>query len=59
MRGRGREWVRGRKNFKTKMRISRHTDSEVYRKSFAAAMEIFRISKDFSKEERYSLTDQV
>lgn len=30
-----------------------------YRKSFGLAMQIFDISKDFPKEERYSLTDQV
>jgi four helix bundle protein len=44
---------------KDKMRINRHTELEVYKKGFAAAMEIFRFSKDFPKEERYSLTDQV
>ena len=31
----------------------------VYRKAFDTAMEIFEISKDFPKEERYSLTDQI
>ncbi len=41
------------------MRINRHTDLDVYKKGFSAAMEIFRISKDFPTEERYSLTDQV
>lgn len=28
-----------------------------YKKAFALAMEIFRISKEFPKEERYSLID--
>jgi len=32
---------------------------EVYKLAFATAMDIFNISKDFPKEERYSLTDQV
>jgi four helix bundle protein len=30
-----------------------------YKKAFALAMEIFLISKEFPKEERYSLTDQI
>ena len=40
-------------------KIHRHKDLEVYRKAFAAAMEIFELSKQFPKEEMYSLTDQV
>jgi four helix bundle protein len=31
----------------------------VYQKAFELAMTIFKISKNFPKEERYSLTDQV
>lgn len=31
----------------------------VYRKAFDTAMEIFELSKEFPKEERYSLTDQI
>ncbi|MBS1613239.1 MAG: four helix bundle protein [Bacteroidetes bacterium] len=34
-------------------------DLKVYKKGFALAMEIFKISKQFPKEERYSLTDQI
>ncbi|QDW23051.1 four helix bundle protein [Flavobacterium sp. KBS0721] len=30
-----------------------------YKKSFELAMEIFELSKNFPKEERYSLTDQI
>jgi four helix bundle protein len=30
-----------------------------YKKAFALAMEIFEVSKQFPKEERYSLTDQI
>ncbi|HSK72470.1 MAG TPA: four helix bundle protein [Pyrinomonadaceae bacterium] len=32
---------------------------EVYRKAFEAAMLIFELSKQFPKEETYSLTDQI
>ncbi|MBL8123672.1 MAG: four helix bundle protein [Pyrinomonadaceae bacterium] len=39
--------------------VTRHQDLEVYRKAFEAAMRIFDISKNFPKEETYSLTDQV
>ena len=34
-------------------------DLEVWKIAFTAAQEIFHLSKDFPKEERYSLTDQV
>ena len=40
-------------------KIRRHQDLDVYKKAFAAAMEIFEISKAFPKEETYSLTDQI
>jgi four helix bundle protein len=40
-------------------KIVRHQDLEVYKKAFAAAMRIFEISKNFPKEETYSLTDQI
>ena len=36
-----------------------YRDLIVYQKSYKLAMEIFEISKTFSKEERYSLTDQI
>ena len=39
--------------------VKRHTDLEVYRLAFAAAMEVFELSKRFPKEETYSLTDQM
>jgi four helix bundle protein len=39
--------------------IRRHTDLEVYRRAFAAAMRIFELTKNFPAEERYSLTDQI
>jgi four helix bundle protein len=31
----------------------------VYQKAYKLAMEIFEISKNFPKEEKYSLTDQI
>jgi len=34
-------------------------ETKVCQKSFALAMEIFKLSKTFPKEEVYSLTDQI
>lgn len=42
-----------------KKRIVNHRDLDVYNQSFDAAMDIFRLSKSFPKEERYALTDQI
>ena len=39
--------------------INRPQDLEAYRAAYALAMEIFRVSKGWSAEERYSLTDQI
>lgn len=39
--------------------VVKHQDMEVYKMAFAAGMEIFVLSKEFPKEETYSLTDQV
>jgi len=39
--------------------IKSHRDLLVYKKAFEKAMEIFRISKDFPREETCSLTDQI
>ena len=41
------------------MKIQKHTDLEVYKKAFDVAMQIFRASRAFPKEETYSLTDQI
>ena len=41
------------------MRIIRHTDLEVFQRSFEEAMTVFELSKTFPREEMYSLTDQV
>ena len=40
------------------MRIKKHTELEVYKRAFAAAMALFGASKSFPREETYSLTDQ-
>jgi len=40
-------------------RIKTHRDLKVYKLSFEAGMEIFKITKKFPKEELYSLTDQI
>lgn len=42
-----------------KERIHSHRDLIVYQKSFAAGRRIFDLSKQFPKEEMYSLTDQI
>ena len=34
-------------------------DLRVYNKAYGLAMEIFQISKEWPKEERYALTDQI
>ena len=39
--------------------ISNHEDLEVYQIAFDAAIEIFEFSKNFPKEEKYSLIDQI
>ncbi len=41
------------------MKITRHTELDVYKRAFDAAMRVFRCSKEFPKEERYSLVDQI
>jgi len=40
-------------------KIRTHRDLKVFQLSFEAGMEIFKITKSFPKEERYSLTDQI
>jgi len=41
------------------MKIREHTELEVYKRAFHAAIIIFDGSKSFPKEETYSLTDQI
>ena len=40
-------------------KINSHRESEVYKLAFSCAMEVFKLSKGFPAEERYSLTDQI
>jgi four helix bundle protein len=40
-------------------KIRSHRDLQVYQKAFSTAMEIFKVSKTFPREETYSLTDQI
>jgi len=39
--------------------VRRHQDLDVWKRAFELAMAIFEISKNFPKEERYALTDQI
>jgi four helix bundle protein len=41
------------------MKIKHFRELDVYQNALKAAMEIFKISKRFPNEERFSLTDQV
>ena len=41
------------------MKITRHTELQVYQRAFEVAMALFEKSKVFPKEEMYSLTDQL
>lgn len=40
-------------------RIKRHNELRVYQVSFESAMGIFELTKNFPKEEKYALTDQI
>lgn len=39
--------------------VTKRTELDVYKRAFAAAMQLFELSKKFPKEETYSLTDQL
>lgn len=39
--------------------IQNHEELDVYRLAFESAMAIFELSKEFPREETYSLTDQI
>jgi len=41
------------------MKIKTHKNLDVYNLAFKSAMEIFKLSKSFPSEEKYSLTDQI
>lgn len=42
-----------------KKKVKTYRDLVVYTKSFDLAMELFRLTADFPKEERYGLVDQM
>lgn len=42
-----------------KTKIETYRDLDVYQRAMDLAMEIFKITKRFPKEEQYSLTDQI
>jgi four helix bundle protein len=39
--------------------VRNHKELDVYQRAFSAAMGIFELSKQFPREETYSLTDQI
>jgi four helix bundle protein len=41
------------------VRINSAKDLDVYKKAYALSMAIFHLSKEWPKDEKYSLTDQV
>jgi len=41
------------------MELQGFKDLIVYKKSYKLALEIFEVTKEFPKEEKYSLTDQI
>jgi len=41
------------------MKIRSHKELDVYKIAFEASMEIFRLTKLFPRDERYSLSDQI
>jgi len=42
-----------------RQKILTHRDLKVYQQAFSAAMQIFKLSAAFPREETYSLTDQM
>jgi len=53
----GEKWVSTSDSGRRQIRS--HTDLDVFNLAYTLAMEIFRMSAQFPKEERYSLTDQI
>lgn len=41
------------------MKIRSHEELDVYKIAFKASMEIFNLSKNYPRDEKYSLTDQI
>lgn len=53
----GEKWVPEKE--KERRQIRSHHDLNVFNLGYTLAMEVFRVSAGFPKEERYSLTDQI
>jgi four helix bundle protein len=53
------EEMRGENIQKQKVNIRHFRDLEVYQLAMDSAMRIFEVSKSFSPEEKFSLTDQI
>jgi four helix bundle protein len=54
----GREAIEN--NYELKIMAATHfKETSIYKKAFEQAMQIMEISKQFPKEEKYSLTDQI
>jgi four helix bundle protein len=46
-------------NFERKKKLEHFRDLEVYQRAFALAMEIYKLTIEYPKEEKYSLVDQI
>ncbi|HLP58306.1 MAG TPA: four helix bundle protein [Candidatus Deferrimicrobium sp.] len=46
-------------NFERKKKLEHFRDLEVYQRAFALAMEIYTLTIEYPKEEKYSLVDQI
>jgi four helix bundle protein len=55
----GGQFVSSLRNKRETVLARSYTDLKVYQLAFESAMTIFEISKNWPKEERYSLTDQI
>ncbi len=51
--------MKRRDNILVNKKINHFRELDVYKIAFKCAMEIFKITKDFPIEERFSLTDQI
>lgn len=41
------------------MKKQTHKDLEIFKRSYAVSLEIYKASKDFPREEKYAITDQL
>ena len=57
--GRGRDLPAGVERHLKRMRITSHKELHVWQEAMNAAMEIFKLTKSFPNDEKYSLVDQI